>query len=70
MQVGRYDHGVPVCRDSDEVAYGNKLVVIVDEWGREQHRVIDMETAVTERMKTSLPLYYYYHQYGLVIIHW
>ena len=29
-----------------------------------------MEAAVTERTKTSLPFYYYYHWYGLVIFHW
>ena len=70
MQVGRHDRGVPVCCDSDEVGYGNKLVVIVDDWGRGKYRVIDLDTAVTERMRNSLPLFYYYHRYGLVVIHW
>ena len=32
--------------------------------------MIDMDTAVTERMKSSLPLFYYYRRYGLTVIHW
>ena len=70
MQVGRSGRGIPVCCDSDEVGYGNKLVVIVDDWGRGKYRVIDLDTVVTERMRNSLLLFYYYHRYGLVVIHW
>ena len=43
MQVGRQKEGtVAVCRDSDEIAYGNKLVVIIDNYQKEEYRVIDL----------------------------
>ena len=41
MQVGQHRGngaacgGIPVCYDSDEVAYGNKVVIIVDDWAGE-----------------------------------
>ena len=71
MQVGRIRGGsIPVCNDSDEVAYGNKYVVIVDNWGREQYRVIDLNAPVTEEMKSRLPLFYYYRRHGIHVIHW
>ena len=71
MQVGRSsDGGIPVCRDSDLIAFGNLMVAIVDLWPREQYRLIDMRTPVTEEMKVKLPLYYYFHKYGWCVIHW
>ena len=76
MQIGRHQGdgaacgGIPVCCGSDEVAYGNKVVVIVDDFAREKYRVINLDLAVFEKMKNSLPLFYYYHWYWLFIIHW
>ena len=76
MQFGRHRgngaacDGIPVCCDLNEVAYGNKVVVIVDNWAREKYRVINLDSAVLEKMKNSLLLFYYYHRYGLFIIHW
>ena len=51
---------VVVCRDSDEIAYGNRTVVIVDSWPREEYWVIDMAPPVNDRTRTRLPLYFYY----------
>jgi len=70
MQVGRLCGGIPVCNDSDELAYGNRLVVIVDNWGREEYRLVDLDASVTEETKSSLPLFYYFRRYGMHIIHW
>ena len=76
MQFGRHRgngaacDGIPVCCDLNEVAYGNKVVVIVDAWEQEKYRVINLDSAVLEKMKNSLLLFYYYHRYGLFIIHW
>ena len=42
MQVDRHRGdgvacgGIPVCCDSDEVAYGNKVVVVVNDWAQEK----------------------------------
>ena len=54
MQVGRTREGsVAVCRDSDLVAYGNRLTVIVDCWPKEEFRVIDLDAPITEETRTS-----------------
>ncbi|KAL7541138.1 hypothetical protein ACHAWF_006863, partial [Thalassiosira exigua] len=71
MQVGRRREGtVALSRDGDLIAYGHKQVVIVDSYVAEEYRVIDMETPVEGEMKETLPLYFYYHRYGLRVIHW
>ena len=71
MQVGRWQDGaVPVCRDSDEIAYGNRYVVFIDNWHREQFRVVDLNVPATAEMETKLPLFWYYRRYGFRIIHW
>ena len=71
MQVGRTrPEAVVVCRDSDEIAYGNRIVVIVDSWPKEEYRVIDMDAPVDERTRARLPLFFYFNMYGLKIIHW
>eukprot|EP00573_Skeletonema_grethae_P007592 CAMPEP_0201711044 /NCGR_PEP_ID=MMETSP0578-20130828/58939_1 /ASSEMBLY_ACC=CAM_ASM_000663 /TAXON_ID=267565 /ORGANISM="Skeletonema grethea, Strain CCMP 1804" /LENGTH=253 /DNA_ID=CAMNT_0048200093 /DNA_START=2547 /DNA_END=3308 /DNA_ORIENTATION=- len=71
MQVCRRDkNSILVCRDSDGVAYGHKYVVIVDSWSKEEYRVIDMTTPVTEDIAKNYPLYAAYKRYGIKIIHW
>ena len=71
MQVGRTaDGGIPVCRDSDDIAFGNFTVVIVDSWPKEQYRLVDLRTPIAEGMKDTLPVYYYFHLYGWKVIHW
>ncbi|KAL7552027.1 hypothetical protein ACHAWF_017125 [Thalassiosira exigua] len=71
MQVGRRREGtVAVCRDADLIAYGHKIVVIVDSYSNEEYRVIDMEAPVDAEMKDTLPLYFYYRRFGLRVIHW
>ena len=58
MQVGRWQDGaVPVCRDSDEIAYGNRYVVFIDNWHREQFRVVDLNIPATVEMETKLPCF-------------
>ena len=69
MQVGR-TRGVPVCRDADLIAYGHSTVVFVDNWSREEYRVVNMEVPATDEMRESLPLYRYYQKYGPYVIHW
>ena len=71
MQVGRTaDGGIPVCRDSDDIAFGNYTVVIVDSWPKEQYRLVDLRTPLAEGMKDTLPVYHYFHLYGWKVIHW
>ena len=71
MQVGRTaDGGIPVCRDSDDIAFGNFTVVIVDSWPKEQYRLVDLRTPLAEGMKDTLPVYHYFHLYGWKVIHW
>ena len=61
MQVGKMQpDAVVVCRDSDEVAYGNRTVVIVDSWPKEKYRVIEMDTPVNDRTRARLPLFFYF----------
>ena len=58
MQVGRWQDGaVPACCDSDEIAYGNRYVVFIDNWHREQFRVVNLNVPVTTEMETKLPLF-------------
>ena len=59
-----------MCRDSDEVAYGNRLVVVVDSWPKEEYRVIDLDTPLSDSTRARLPLYFYFHRYGWKVIHW
>ena len=71
MQVCRQDNNAIVaCRDGDAVAYGHKQIIIVDSWHKEQWRMINMETELTEEIATKYPLYKYYRQYGIKVIHW
>ena len=74
MQAGRGEEdaedAVVVCRDSDLIAYGNKLVVLVDNWAREEYRVVDLSIPATDEMKRTHPLYWYYHKYGGIIFRW
>mmetsp|Transcript_9285 Transcript_9285/g.13933 ORF Transcript_9285/g.13933 Transcript_9285/m.13933 type:complete len:185 (+) Transcript_9285:1-555(+) len=71
MQVGRRNKtAIAICRDSDLIAYGHQVVVIVDSYIKEQFRVIDMNTPITPQTKDDLPLYYYYKKYGIKVIHW
>ena len=49
MQVGRRNKStIVVCRDSDEVAYGNKYIVMVDSYSKEAYRIIDTNQPNTE----------------------
>ena len=59
-----------MCRDSDDIAFGNFTVVIVDSWPKEQYRLINLRTPLAEGMKDTLPMYYYFHLYGWKVIHW
>ena len=71
MQVGRLsENAVVLCRDSDEIAYGNKLVVLIDHYAKEEYRVIDMELSLTEDVEEKYPLYYYYRFFGLRVLHY
>ena len=71
MQVGRRNNSaVAMGRDGDLIAYGHDVVVMVDSYVKEEYRIIDMNTPVTEQTKDELPLYYYYKKYGIKIIHW
>ena len=58
MKVGKIQtEAVVVCRDSDEIAYGNRTVAIVDSWPREEYRVIDITTPVNDQTRARLPLF-------------
>ena len=71
MQAGRNDNtAIPVCRDSDLLGYGNKEVVIVDSYFKEEARVFDMTVPVTDEIKEKYPLYVYYHKHGVQVLHW
>ena len=70
MQVGRlHNNTIVLCRDADELAYGCDYVVFVDSFAKEEYRVVDMNTPVTDSMKDERPLYYRYHQHGIKVIH-
>jgi hypothetical protein len=69
-QAGDLDLGIPVCRDSDEIAYGNRLVIFIDNWAKEEYRIVNLDVPVTDAMRTVLPIFYYYRWYGMRIIHW
>ena len=74
-QVGRCfneytSSALVLCRDTDELAYGNKDVVFIDSFYTEDWRRVNMNTPVTDQIKKDYPLYAYYHKYGIKIIHW
>ena len=62
--------GIPVYRDFNEIAYGNRLVIFVDNWAREEYRIMNLDVPVTNAMKTAPPIFYYCCRYGMRIIHW
>ena len=71
MLVGRQrDDTIVLCRDSDEIAYGNKFVVIVDSYTKEEYRLIDLLHPLTDEIKDKYPLYNYYHKFGLRVFHY
>lgn len=75
VQAGRGFHDnactvVILTGDSDLIAYGNKIVVVVKSWFQETYRYFDMRLPVTEEVKQNHPLYNYYHSYGVEVIHW
>jgi hypothetical protein len=71
MQACRRDpSAVAVCRDSDLIAYGLPFVVIVDDYAKEEFRVIDMTIPLSLEIKEKYPLYWYYKKYGIRVIHW
>ena len=71
MQAGRRDKlAIPVCRDSDLIAYDNKIVVIVDSYIKETFRIINMNVPITDDIRRDYPLYVYYKRYGIKIIRW
>ena len=73
MQVGKIQpEAVVVCRDSDEVAYGNRTDVIVDSWPKKEYRIIDMDTSVNrDRTRARLPLFFIFAAtHGLKVINW
>ena len=64
MQAGqRNKSAIPVCRDSDLLAYGNKKVIIMDSYFKQEARVFDMTVPVTEEIEEQYPLYTYLHKY-------
>jgi len=71
MQVGRRDKStIAMGCDGDLIAFGNKIVVMMDNYHQEKYRIIDMTKPITEYTKDELPLYYYYCKYGIRVIHW
>lgn len=71
MQAGRNHYrSIPVCRDSDLLAYRNDLVVIGDSYSKETYRVIDLKRKLTDDVKAKYPLYGHYVKHGRKIIHW
>ena len=70
MQICRQrKNAVGAGRDSDHIAYGINKVYVIDNWGREEVRVIDMETPLTDEVKEQYPLYAYIKKYGLRVVH-
>jgi len=71
MQVGRCnDSAIAVCRDGDLLAYDNKRVIFVDSYFKETWRYVDMTVPVTDDVRDEYLLYWYYHKFGVRIIHW
>ena len=71
MQVGKMQPNVVVvCRDSDEIAYGHRTVVIVDSCPKEEYRVIEMDTPANDQTRACLPLLFNFRRYGLKILLW
>lgn len=71
MQVGRrHNNSIVLRRDSDEVAYGNEFVVIVDSYAKEEYRIIDLSTHLTDEVMERYPLYYFYRKFGFVVFHY
>ena len=58
IQVGRRpDETIVLCRDSDEIAYGNKFVVIIDSYTKEEYRLIDLLHPLTDEIKEKTNTY-------------
>ena len=57
-------NGVAITRDSDILAYGNLRVLLIDSYGKEEYRFIDMRTPLTEDVIEKYPLYYHYTRHG------
>jgi hypothetical protein len=59
-----------VTHDSDLIAYGLNIIMIVDNYSREEFRLINMDCEVTDETKEQYPLFWYYKKYGLQVIHY
>ena len=71
MQVCRRDPtAIVITRDSDLIAYGCKIVVMIDNYAREEFRIIRMDTIISPDVKDNFKLYVAYQKFGIKIIHW
>ena len=69
VQVGKQrDGAIAVSRDSDLIAYGNRTVVLIDNYAREEFRIVDLDVPLTEDIRGKYPLYPHYLQHGPRII--
>jgi hypothetical protein len=52
MQVKHWqDAAVPVCRDSNKIAYGKRYVIFINNWHLEQFCAVDLNVPVTAEME-------------------
>ena len=59
MQVSMLREGrIPVCHESNEISYGNLLVVFVNSWPHEDFHAIDLCIPMTDKMEMSLPTHF------------
>lgn len=71
MQVRRQRcQAVVLSSDGDAIAYGAPYVVLVDRFGSETFRTIDMSLPVTIDIQRKYPLYACTKRFGIKIIHW
>jgi len=59
-----------VMRDGDLVAYDHKQIFIIDSWGNESFRLINMEEPLTDAIEKKYPLYAFYCRQGVRVLHW
>lgn len=65
VQVGKQrDGAIAATRDSDLLAYGNKRVILIDNYASQTYRIVDLSTPLTDEVREKYPLYPHYCRHG------
>ena len=58
-----------LCRDTDELSHGNKNLVLIDSYFKENWNHVSMSILMKDQITKYFPLYAQFFKYGIKIAH-